>query len=103
MNENPNRFAAVGLLPRSGIIAACLIVAVACASADDGTAPVEPEGVFVATGGTGHPPVTMSSMKDLRSGSVTTLEYDEVKYDIGLRDDIFTERYLRRPPREYLR
>jgi len=58
MNENPNCFAAVGLLPRSGIIAACLVVAVACASADDGTVPVEPEGVFVATGGTGHPPVT---------------------------------------------
>jgi hypothetical protein len=31
------------------------------------------------------------------------MEYVTVDYDVGLPDDIFTERYLRRAPREYLR
>ncbi len=32
----------------------------------------------------------------------TVAEYSAVEYDIELSDDIFSERYLRRPPREYL-
>jgi len=47
--------------------------------------------------------VTISSMKDIASGSETTLTYDEVKYDVDLDDDIFTARYLKRPPRRHLR
>ena len=51
----------------------------------------------------GYPTVTRSEMASLESGSKTVMEYLSVEYDIGLPDDIFTERYLRRAPREYLR
>ena len=50
-----------------------------------------------------YPTVTQGSMKDLRSGSVTNLIYSNVDYDIGLPDDIFTERYLRQPPMNYIK
>jgi len=49
------------------------------------------------------PTVTKSSMKDLRSGSSTTISYVKVEYNIGLEEDLFTERYLRNPPRAKLR
>lgn len=49
------------------------------------------------------PTVTKSSMKDLRSGSSTTISYTKVEYNIGLEEDLFTERYLRNPPRAKLR
>ena len=42
-------------------------------------------------------------MTDLNLGGKSVIEYDEVKYDIGLPRDVFTERYLRRAPRKYLR
>ncbi|MCF8474958.1 MAG: outer membrane lipoprotein-sorting protein [Emcibacter sp.] len=51
----------------------------------------------------GHPTVTSSSMEDHKTGGKTVMSYSDVKYDIGLPDDIFTERYLRKAPREYLR
>ena len=31
------------------------------------------------------------------------LRYEDVKYDVGLPDDIFTERYLKKPPIKFLR
>lgn len=51
----------------------------------------------------GYPTVVKSQMKDIRSGGKTTMTYENVEYNIGLPDDLFTERYLRRAPREYLR
>ena len=51
----------------------------------------------------GYPTVTSSRMQDLQKKSETVMEYSDVAYDIGLPEDIFTERYLRRPPRKYLR
>jgi hypothetical protein len=48
----------------------------------------------------GFPTVTRSVASDLESGSRTLNEFSNVKYDIGLEDRIFTERFLRRPPRE---
>jgi outer membrane lipoprotein-sorting protein len=50
----------------------------------------------------GHPTVTKASMENLKTGGKTVMEYDEVKYDIGLTDDIFSERYLRNPPQQFL-
>jgi len=49
------------------------------------------------------PTVTGSKMKDLKRGSQTELKYSDVEYNLGLPEDIFTERYLRKAPREYLR
>ncbi|MCA8941186.1 MAG: outer membrane lipoprotein-sorting protein [Planctomycetes bacterium] len=51
----------------------------------------------------GYPTVTKAKMSDLRTKGSTTVEYSDVAYDIGLPEDIFTERYLRREPRKYMR
>jgi hypothetical protein len=42
-------------------------------------------------------------MKDLRTGGETTIEYTGVEYNVGLPKDIFTERYLRKPPIKYIK
>jgi hypothetical protein len=47
----------------------------------------------------GFPTVTLSVVKDLKSGSQTEMKFEDVKYNIGLKD-IFQERYLRRAPSE---
>ena len=51
----------------------------------------------------GHWTVTKSKMSNLETGSSTEMSYSEVRYDVGLNGDIFTERYLRKPPRKFLR
>jgi outer membrane lipoprotein-sorting protein len=48
----------------------------------------------------GIPTVTISKVTDLAAGSNTVSEFKAIKYNIGLKEKIFTERYLRRPPRE---
>jgi len=50
-----------------------------------------------------YPTVTKSVVSDLNTGSKTEMEFTEVKYNIGLSDNIFSERYLRRPPREAIK
>lgn len=51
----------------------------------------------------GHPTVVQSSMSDTRIGGTTHMHYSDIAYDVGLSDDIFTERYLRNPPRRQIR
>jgi len=51
----------------------------------------------------GYKTVTTSRMRDVRSGGETVLKYSNVDYDLGIPDDVFTERYLRRVPRDYIR
>lgn len=51
----------------------------------------------------GFPTVTKSVLRDLRTGSSTTITYAKVEYNLGLAEDLFTERYLRNPPRAQLR
>lgn len=51
----------------------------------------------------GYPTVMIAEARDLRSGSVTRNEFSKVEYDLGLKEQIFTERFLRRPPREVTR
>lgn len=46
------------------------------------------------------PTVTLSVASDLKTGSSTRNEFTNVKYGIGLDERIFSERFLRRPPRE---
>jgi predicted RND superfamily exporter protein/outer membrane lipoprotein-sorting protein len=50
----------------------------------------------------GFPTVTVRSMKDLKKDHATTVTFTEVQYDIGIDSDIFAERYLKNPPREYI-
>ena len=51
----------------------------------------------------GFPTVIESVVKDLNTGGSTINTFNNVKYDIGLKENIFTERFLRRPPREVTR
>jgi len=50
----------------------------------------------------GFPTVTQSKMNDLQRAGSTTLTYSHVEYDIGIAENIFSERYLRNPPANYL-
>ncbi len=51
----------------------------------------------------GFPTVIKAQMSDLRSGGKTINTYQSVEYNVDLPEDIFTERYLRRAPREHIR
>jgi len=51
----------------------------------------------------GFPTVTSSRMDNHKLGSHTVLTYENVQYNVGLEDDVFTERYLRNAPRRLLR
>jgi hypothetical protein len=51
----------------------------------------------------GFPTVVKSTVSNLKTGSKTEMEFSKVKYDINLKDSIFTDRYLKRPPREAMR
>jgi len=50
----------------------------------------------------GYPTVTQSKMNDLQRGGSTLLSYAQVQFDIGIPENIFSERYLRNPPLNYL-
>jgi len=49
-----------------------------------------------------YPTATEAVVKDLNTGSTTEMKFSEVQYNLNL-DDVFTERYLRRPPKEAMR
>jgi nitrogen regulatory protein PII len=51
----------------------------------------------------GYPTVMKTVARDLDTGSRTEMVFSAVAYNNGLRDDLFTERYLRKPPREAVR
>lgn len=51
----------------------------------------------------GHPTVTKSRVSDLVTGGNTTMEFRFIKYDVGLDSTVFTERSLRKLPRQWLR
>ena len=50
-----------------------------------------------------YPTVTRSVARNLDTGGKTEMTLSGVRYNIGLTDQIFTERYLRRPPKEAMR
>lgn len=47
--------------------------------------------------------VTKRTMIDLKKDRHTTITFVNIKYNIGLTEDIFTERYLKNPPREFIK
>jgi len=51
----------------------------------------------------GHPTVTQARVTDLNSGGNTVSNFSEIQYDLGIEESIFTERYLRRAPRQWLK
>ena len=51
----------------------------------------------------GFPTVAKAAMRDLGRKTETVIAYEKVTYDVGIPESIFTERYLRRAPRKFLR
>ncbi len=51
----------------------------------------------------GNPTVTKSLAKDMVRGGETLNEFSNIEYSIGLTEDIFTERYLRRAPVKWMK
>jgi len=51
----------------------------------------------------GYPTVTRSRMSTPLDGGGTLMEFRYIEYDVGLPGDIFSERYLRNPPIDWLR
>lgn len=51
----------------------------------------------------GHWTVTARTMKNLQTGHRTQTHFTNIKYDVGLKQNLFTERYLRNPPRKWIR
>lgn len=47
----------------------------------------------------GYPTVVESRVENLSSGGFTISKFSRIDYDINLKENLFTERYLRRPPR----
>jgi len=50
-----------------------------------------------------HPTVIKAKVTDLNSGGHTVSVFSKIQYDLGIKDSIFTERYLRRAPRRWLK
>lgn len=50
----------------------------------------------------GIPTITSRSMENLKKNQKTIVEFASISYDIGIGEDLFTERYLKNPPREYI-
>lgn len=51
----------------------------------------------------GYPTVIKAAARDLLGGSTTVNHFTNIEYDLGLSERIFTERFLRRAPREVTR
>ena len=50
----------------------------------------------------GHPTVVTSRVSNLLGGGQTDMQFRYIAYDIGLPQQVFTERALRTPPQEWL-
>jgi outer membrane lipoprotein-sorting protein len=50
----------------------------------------------------GHPTVTVRTMEDRKREHRTTVTFTAVEYDVGIEADLFAERYLKNPPREFI-
>ncbi len=46
---------------------------------------------------------TLRKMENVQDEQYTTVEFKSIDYNVGIEDDIFTERYLKNPPRKYIK
>ncbi|TDX51434.1 outer membrane lipoprotein-sorting protein [Orenia marismortui] len=51
----------------------------------------------------GYPTIMTMKAEDLKTGAYTINRFSNIQYNLGISENIFTERYLRRPPRRLLR
>lgn len=47
--------------------------------------------------------ITVRRMDNLKKKSYTTVSFASIEYNVGLKEDIFTERFLKNPPRKYIK
>ncbi|MCI0526328.1 MAG: outer membrane lipoprotein-sorting protein, partial [Nitrospira sp.] len=50
----------------------------------------------------GFPTITKRMMKNLQSDHRTEVTFTRVDYDLGIEDSLFSERYLRQPPKKWI-
>jgi|SRR5579884_1524504 hypothetical protein len=50
----------------------------------------------------GFPTVMRRTMKNVQTGHHTEVSYTKADYDLGLEDSLFSERFLRQPPRKWI-
>ncbi|MDP2809236.1 MAG: outer membrane lipoprotein-sorting protein [Rhodocyclaceae bacterium] len=50
----------------------------------------------------GRPTVIRRTMKNLQTGHRTEVSYTNTDYDLGIEDNLFSERFLRQPPRKWV-
>ncbi|MEW6203290.1 MAG: outer membrane lipoprotein-sorting protein, partial [bacterium] len=48
------------------------------------------------------PTVTKRIMKNVKTGHRTEVTFKKVEYNLGIPEDIFTERYLQKPPKKLI-
>ena len=51
----------------------------------------------------GIPTITKRVMRNIKTGHRTEVTFETVEYNLGIEDDVFSERYLRRPPLQWIR
>ncbi|GBE35221.1 hypothetical protein BMS3Bbin06_01759 [bacterium BMS3Bbin06] len=51
----------------------------------------------------GFPTITKRSMRNLQSGHRTEVTFTEVAYNVGLPDNLFSERFLKRVPQKWIK
>jgi len=51
----------------------------------------------------GYPTVTKSRVQDLKSGGKTIAVFSDIRYDLKVPKKVFSERYLRRPPKRWIK
>lgn len=51
----------------------------------------------------GYWTITKRSMRNLQTGHRTEVTFSSIEYNVGLEESLFTERYLRQPPRRWIR
>ena len=47
--------------------------------------------------------VTLRSMQDVKKNRKTTVDFSRITYNRGITADMFSERYLKNPPRQYIK
>jgi len=50
----------------------------------------------------GYPTITKRSMKNLLSGHMTEVSFLKSDYNVGIEDSLFTERFLKQPPKRWI-
>ncbi len=49
-----------------------------------------------------HPTIVERKMENVKKNHHTVVTFEEVSYDVGIEDDVFTERHLKAPPKDLL-